>query len=1506
MKTRLSFLFKIGYLFIQPSSNGRLTLLLGLWLFVSFSSLAQFKIWEKTLGGNHSDELHFVQKTSDGGYIVGGSSSSGISGTKSEANRGVCTPDNCTTDYWVVKIDGKGNKVWDKTLGGNDSDILASVLQTSDGGYILAGYSYSDKSGDKSEANKGFVYYPDYWIVKLNANGKIVWDKTYGGNYGDYLHSLQLTPDGGYIVGGESNSEKSGDKSQSNNGSYDYWVLKLNASGNKVWDQTFGGDDSDDLYSLITTPDGGYLLGGRSSSNKSGSKSDPRKSDCTDGFGTPCYDYWVVKISEKGAKQWDKTFGGYHDDVLNTLVVATDGGYLLGGRSESTKSLDKSEPTRDETDDDILGDYWLVKIATDGSKVWDKTFGGNEREELTSILPVKDGGYLLSGSSDSESGGDMTPRRGVGDTWIIKIDAKGKKLWDTSVTSGSYITPTSDGNILLGGISGSYPNDDYWLVKLQIPNKKVQTIAFYPPDRALTSSPITLSAKASSGLPVTFKLISGPATQKSNQLRFTGYGTVVVKAFQAGDAMYSPVEYTARFRVQRFPKQQDKTIGGSGEDMLADLVTTPDGGYLLGGSSSSGISGDKSSAGKGQSDFWLVKTDANKKKIWDKSFGGKGTEKLAVIVPAVGGGYLLGGSSASGKDGDKSEANKGKNDYWLVKVDASGNKLWDKTIGGNLDDNLSAIVATPDGGYLLGGSSQSDISGDKSEGNKGEPDEFTGTPSDFWIVKVDNKGNKVWDTTIGNAPDDVLSSIIPTPDGNYLLGGYSTSTDDDTDYWVIKINAKGEQIWNKTYNREYSDRLTALVTTPEGGYLLVGISGFETYGYWAIKTDSKGNVIWDKFFLGSSIACFACEVNYSFPVDILPTSNNHYLLAGYTWSNQGFDRTEENRGNQDYWLVEIDENGQKISDKSFGARNSDELAAIIATPSGGFLLGGHSNSNSGYEKSENSKGNYDFWLIETKISAFPSSSLAAWNLRYGGSSSDFLTTVLPTNDGGYLLGGYSSSPKSGDKSQNSYGKNDYWVVKTDAAGNKLWDKRYGGSADDYLKSMVPTTDGGFLLGGSSESGSNGNKMAISKGGRDIWLVKISSSGEKEWDQTYGGNGTDDLQKIVILSYLYTDSYVLAGYSDSPVSGDKTQGTQGGLDYWLIKIYSFNGDIAWNKRFGGAGDDYLGDILALAKGDLLIGGTSFSSASGDKSQGTQGSSDYWLLRIDKDGKKLWDKRYGGSDQDQLLALLNTSYNSFLLAGHSASNISGEKSQNSKGGKDYWLVQVNGSGEKQWDKTYGGSAEETLRSLILDKDGGYVLGGTSFSGKSGDKTQTSQGASDYWLVKTNSAGTKLWDKRYGGSQQEELRALWTTQEGGYLLGGRSNSGVSGDRTQPSQGENDIWLVKVAPVKTITPLIASQSSTFQPEEFRSAKLLPLTAYPNPFVQEVNVTFRVPQTQKVTVKVFDSQGQEVTTLFEEVAQANQNYTRQWQAQHSAAGIYILRLQTNNHQSHQKVVLSR
>ena len=210
----------------------------------------------------------FIIQTIDSGYLLGG---------YSPFNSG---------NYWVLKISSSGSIQWEKTLGGNDQDELKSLQQTNDGGYILGGSSFSNISGDKTENIRG---YEDYWIVKLNSSGNIQWQKTIGGDNHDYLYSVEQSPDGGYLAGGWSSSDSSGEKLENSKGYEDYWLVKLDESGNILWQKTIGGNGDDELRSFQLTADGGFILGGSSLSGISGDKTE-------NSLGAS--DYWILKFSK--------------------------------------------------------------------------------------------------------------------------------------------------------------------------------------------------------------------------------------------------------------------------------------------------------------------------------------------------------------------------------------------------------------------------------------------------------------------------------------------------------------------------------------------------------------------------------------------------------------------------------------------------------------------------------------------------------------------------------------------------------------------------------------------------------------------------------------------------------------------------------------------------------------------------------------------------------------------------------------------------------------------------------------------------------------------------------------------------------------------------------------------------------------------------------------------------------------------------------------------------------
>ena len=430
-----------------------------------------------------------------------------------------------------------------------------------------------------------------------------------------------------------------------------------------------------------------------------------------------------------------------------------------------------------------------------------------------------------------------------------------------------------------------------------------------------------------------------------------------------------------------------------------------------------------------------------------------------------------------------------------------------------------------------------------------------------------------------------------------------------------------------------------------------------------------------------------------------------------------------------------------------------------------------------------------FILISTHLS-FSQAPAIEWQNTIGGSSDDNLYSIQQTSDGGYILGGYSSSGISGDKTEASLGGVDYWVVKLNSSGAIEWQNTIGGSSDDWLRSLQQTTDGGYILGGYSSSGISGDKTEALLGGFDYWVVKLNSSGAIEWQNTIGGSSDDYL---TTLRQTTEGGYIVGGYSYSGISVDKTEEKLGVSDYWVLKLNS-SGAIEWQNTIGGSNSDFLKSLRQTTDGGYIVGGYSYSGISGDKAEISMGSSDYWVLKLNSSGAIEWQNAIGGNYGDELTSLQQTTEGGYIVGGNSTSGISGDKTEATLGNWDYWVVKLNSSGVIEWQNTIGGSGGDGLYSLQQTVDGGYILGGGSASGISGDKTETLVGSSDYWIVKLNSSGVIESQIGIGGDGHDDLYSLQQTTDGGYILGGWSNSGISGDKTESSLGSYDYWLLKL----------------------------------------------------------------------------------------------------------------
>ncbi len=411
-----------------------------------------------------------------------------------------------------------------------------------------------------------------------------------------------------------------------------------------------------------------------------------------------------------------------------------------------------------------------------------------------------------------------------------------------------------------------------------------------------------------------------------------------------------------------------------------------------------------------------------------------------------------------------------------------------------------------------------------------------------------------------------------------------------------------------------------------------------------------------------------------------------------------------------------------------------------------------------------------------------------WQNTFGGIANDYLVDLKVTSDGGIICGGVSYSNMSGSKSQDCRGGADYWILKLDSLGTKEWDKTFGGSLDDVLFSLQQTSDGGYILGGRSASDSSGDKLSFSNGLEDYWILKLDEHGAIQWQRSYGGNDEDVLHSI---QETWDHGYIVGGFSTSNISGNKTENCIGSFDYWILRLDSM-GNFVWQNTIGGDDLDVLYRIIQTTDHNFILAGYSASDISGDKDQNSS-SEDFWIIKVDQTGNIIWQKTIGGSGEDELTSVIETSDGGFILAGSSNSGISGNKAETCRGLDDYWIVKLNSIGNIEWQRTFGGSDNDNPWSLIETDDGHFLIGGYSSSNISGDKIEDSKGSEDFWVIKLNQLGGTIWQKDIGGNLLDELWAIDETNNNEFIFGGLSISDVSGDKISNRIGLTDFWILK-----------------------------------------------------------------------------------------------------------------
>jgi hypothetical protein len=467
-----------------------------------------------------------------------------------------------------------------------------------------------------------------------------------------------------------------------------------------------------------------------------------------------------------------------------------------------------------------------------------------------------------------------------------------------------------------------------------------------------------------------------------------------------------------------------------------------------------------------------------------------------------------------------------------------------------------------------------------------------------------------------------------------------------------------------------------------------------------------------------------------------------------------------------------------------------------------------------------------------------------------GDEGGFSNFMTQTNDGGFISCSYSNS-KDGNVGGNRGGY-DVWVVKFDASGIIQWMKSYGGTGDDFANRAIQTTDGGYIFIGYSTSRDGDVSSNLGEG--DLWVVKIDASGAITWQKTYGGSGDEFAYYGIIQTK--EGGYALVGSSASR-NGD-ANGNHGGYDMLVLKL-SATGTVQWSKNYGGSEDDYGNLIVENNDGSYTISGDTYSKNGNITGNHGTGTLDTWIARLSTSGNIIWKKCLGGSDDEFNASLITTSDGSILVGDYAGSHdgdVRGNHGVVADGG-DMWLVKINSGGTIEWTKTLGGGngisaidfPDDEVALFLSEASSGEFLVAGGATSSDGDLT-VNRGGDDAWVLKLDAGGNIIWQKSFGGSEEDAATAIFQNKDGGYTVAGWSSSNDYDFKHTGQHGGADLFIGRLVG-QEISHLTFRRETIQEPE-----KTCSLTNYPNPFSGSTTIQFDLHDPQKVSIDIFDIKG--------------------------------------------------
>lgn len=1383
------------------------------WLTTSTSS----NIWNSQVGQSRSAII-----TGDGGYFAtctnnGVTSSNSdtvyVSTTKIQIKAEdtyICSGGTVSMEALLLPSTGVSSIQWRL----NDNDILEATNNT---------YS-ANSNGDPSQnyrirvtynngcvitssvfvlQNSGVLPNPNITAVKSATFGSAfkIFDKRFGGTGSERITSIVKLDQNELILGAEVGSSPNGvDLTQNSRGSIDYLIVKTDSSGNKIWDKRFGGSNNDFLTHVKTTSNGDILLFGNSISGISGDKS----SSVSFNENGPINDIWIVKTNSAGIKLWDKKLGGNGNVFISDVLGLPNNEFIIAATITSGISGNVSEASRGSQD------YWICKIDSSGNKIWDKRFGGSQIESLTKIIELPAGGFLLAGSSNSPISGDKTGALiNIRDIWLIKVNNQGSKIWDRRV---NY--PSGNGNYNVSDLSIDSNGFIYMLNKNQ--------------------SEDILTKTDSLGNIIWNRFYS---TFGMTKIKLNNLGFQVI-----GSASFLPPTFTSTLRGQGDGivlqcdstglRLWDKNFGGTSSDGFTSFVDMGED-LILGGSSSSGVSFDKSQPSRGSSDLWMVKVKT--KESLGNPIGFNTGESVQLIVNNCPG--KVDWNTIPVTIGQVLGINPNPGDVYSANCTAYGCvSTASTTVVPNYATNMAISVKNNSGAILsepliCGGNTtfilralncggtvtwSNGVVNDSTIVSPTVQTIYTATCSGSGCANVSkNITIKLFDTPI--ISNQGLSSFcfgdsttLRLEGGTYPSHIYEWYKDNvliPNSQMLSTLKAKESGTYQiKLIKNQCSSFSNAIVISakPIPSAPTFSSNEFFTCSNVPVQVTANGCssiTSWSNFSTGSSQYLY---------------SNNLEGFANYTA------KCILNGCSSPNTTVKVSIPSTYIegeSSKYICGSNTVSLDNITLAPSSIKWYQGNNqmlNQNSstlivssgGYYKSEitllngcvfTSSAVEVIKLDTTIIPMFAAVDsitnerviLKKWDRVYGGSSYSIGNRIIKLLDNNYLIIGTANGGITGNKLVNSKGLEDIYIIKIDSLGNKIWEKSYGSNWTDLGYSAVLTSDGNIIIAASSLTGTGGDKSQAPLGLFDIWLLKIDNLGNKIWDKSYGSPNHEDYPIIINTD----DDKILLGYQFQSNSGNQNS-------YYVINKLDEDGNIIWTKNYNPGGQNKITSIIQTNDGGYLIGGESINTQTNLVRTGPFfGTQDIWIIKTDGLGNVLWDKSFGGSGYENNPQLFHSGDGNYYLASFSNSGISGNKTSNNFGESDFWLIKTDLSGNKIWERNYGGTKSEVLSRLYIKPNGDIILIGSTNSPISNDikepsfdSNPNSSNSSDALIVEINKEnGNIVSQKRFGGSLGDGFSDVVLINDSFFALGS-SSSPKSGNKVSNRYSVNasDMWLV------------------------------------------------------------------------------------------------------------------